>query len=184
MSNSKIVFKSDSTAIRAVIDEIQRLAADDTGLAEQFAEFLKVSGEVIGVRVDDAGATSTGELRVFIEPTNALLDFVATMRAPTLSELPFNNKPIGLIANRLAAECHEFALSCGVPHLSIDGQLEFFHGIFADDFSDLIDVIHVPTINASSIGSIRFVISDVGYLRIAAAAKDRVVSAFDVEADV
>lgn len=101
-----------------------------------------------------------------------------------VSELEFNDESVDLIVRSLALEAHHFALSRGVLETSVEDQLQLVFGILDGQIGNLLDVVDVPAVNASCIGSIVLRFSDEVYLGLTLAAQNAVAHSFDGDADV
>lgn len=97
-----------------------------------------------------------------------------------VSELQVSDdKSIGLIVLSLARECHDFALSSGIPSHSVDHQLSLVFCILSRYASHLLNFRDVVAGDAPGLASLEIGFSDKGYLFLASAAKDRVAKAID-----
>ena len=101
-----------------------------------------------------------------------------------VSELKINDESMNLIVRGLALEAHDFALSSGIPSHSVEHQLPLVFGVLDCYRSHLLDIQDVVAVNASSLPGLSIRFSDEGYRLLASAAKDRVASAVDVNADI
>ncbi|WP_375553366.1 hypothetical protein [Roseovarius mucosus] len=98
-----------------------------------------------------------------------------------VSKLQLNNEGFTALMLGIAGECHEFALSRGIPSHSVEDQLPLVFGVFDGDFRDLLDIREVPTRDASGLASVSIGFSPEGYRRAAEAAKNRVANPIDVD---
>jgi hypothetical protein len=110
------------------------------------------------------------------------------MTAPRLnldvSDLKLNDESVSLIILSLALECHNFAVSRGIPSHSVESQLHLVGDVFTRYSDHLLDVVSVLTPDAPSLAAINVRFSNEGYGRIAGAAKDRIVRTFEGDANV
>lgn len=95
-----------------------------------------------------------------------------------------DDKTMGLIVLNLARECHEFALSRGIPSHSVDHQLGLVFSILGSHSSHLLNIIDVPTAGTSSLAGLSIGFSDEGYRLLAGAAKDRMANSVDADAEI
>lgn len=98
-----------------------------------------------------------------------------------VSQLQINDEGFEALMLGIARECHEFALSRGIPSHSIEDQLPLVFGVFNGDFRDLLDIREVPAVGASCLASVTVRFSPEGYRRAAEAAKNRVANPIDVD---
>lgn len=101
-----------------------------------------------------------------------------------VSGLEINSEVVTLIVLSLALETHNFALSRGIPSVSVESQLELVFGVLDCKISDLLDFGNVAAIDATCVGGISVRFSNIGYRSVALATKNAMAVAFDRDANV
>jgi hypothetical protein len=89
-----------------------------------------------------------------------------------VSELLFDDKAVPLIVGSLSLEAHNAAFLRGVTGGTIEDQLPLVFSILDGHLSDLLDVRHVPTTQATCFASVVFGVSSKAYGRFALAAQN------------
>lgn len=98
-----------------------------------------------------------------------------------VSELEVGDESVAILVRSIALECHDLALSRGIPSESVELQLPLVLGVFGDYSRDLILACPVATSGAAEISAIKFSFIPLGYRAFANAAKDRVLRAVDAD---
>ena len=116
------------------------------------------------------------------QATRRLTDGRRLTRSEIL-ELKVDDEGVREIVLGLARECHDFAATRDVTHLSVEEYLPFVFGELDGKLGDLFDVSDVPAVDTPDIATISIRFSDEGYRRLAEAAKDRVARSIDGDRD-
>ena len=96
-----------------------------------------------------------------------------------VSELEVNNESIGLLVLGIARECHDLALSRGIPSHSVEDQLPLVFSVFDSNLRDLLRFREIPAAGTPCLAAIAMTFSPEGYRRAASAAKDRMANSVD-----
>lgn len=92
-----------------------------------------------------------------------------------------DHEAVSRIVFGLARECHEFALSSGIPSHSVEDQLPLVFGVLNGNTGNLLDARVVPASGAADLAALRIDFSPEGYRFLAEAAKDRMAGAVHVD---